>query len=364
MGISGKRIAAFLALLLLCGCGRTGEAGEVSAPPPRTDAVSDSAPQSVTFFAMDTIMELKAYGPRAAEGLRDAEAEIARLETLFSHTAEGSDIDRVNAAGTAATTVSPETARLLARALALGERTGGALDVTVYPLVAGYGFPTRNYAVPPEAERLLLLALVDYREVSVDADANTVSFAREGMALSLGAVAKGYASQAVSDLLRGYGITSALLTLGGNIQAVGAKPDGSPWRVAVQSPFDETDYAGILSVEDCAVITSGGYQRYFDAEENGETVRYHHILSPESGLPAYAGLSSVTIVTPDGLLGDALSTALFVMGLDKAADYWRAEGGFDAVFVTDAGEAYITEGLSGLYEPTESFGAVKIIAMQ
>jgi thiamine biosynthesis lipoprotein len=359
----------FLLILTLCGCGNAGDVGNADAlPPQQTAADSADAPQSAVFFAMDTVMDIQAYGPRASEGIQDAETEIMRLETLFSHTLEGSDVSRINAADTAVTEVSEATAQLLDRALALGEKTGGALDVTIYPLVEAYGFPSYEYAVLTEAERRRLLERVDYRDVTVEPDACTVAFAREGMALSLGAVAKGYTSQAISDLLRGYGITSALISLGGNVQAVGAKPDGSAWRVAVQNPFDETGYAGVLSIEDCAVITSGGYQRYFDVEENGETVRYHHIIDPDSGLPARSGLSSVTVVTSDGFLGDALSTVLFVMGLDKAVEFWRREAGFDAVFITDAGEVYVTEGLSGRYQPEEEYAAkypaVQVVAAQ
>ncbi|MCD7948258.1 MAG: FAD:protein FMN transferase [Oscillospiraceae bacterium] len=352
-----KCAPALLALLVLCGC--TAQANTPTLSPPEA-----SEPHETAFFAMDTLMQMKAYGAHAADGLQAAEAEIYRLEQIFSHTLEESDISAVNAAGGAPVTVSEETASLTARALDICATTDGALDLTVYPLVAAYGFPTGNYTVLSAEERLDLLASVDYEAVTVDASASTMTLEQPDMGLSLGSVAKGYASQQAADLLRGYGIDSALLTLGGNIQAVGAKPDGSPWKVAVQDPFTDSGYVGVLSVTDCAVITSGGYQRFFDVEEDGKTVRYHHILDPDTGLPADSGLSSVTIVTDDGFLGDALSTSLFVMGLDEATEYWRAQGGFEAVFVTDDGAVYITEGLCALYEPSEGFEQVQTIAMQ
>ncbi len=356
-----KCAPALLALLVLCGC--TAQANTPTQSAPITTTAQET-PQETAFFAMDTLMQMKAYGENAAAGLQAAEDEINRLEQLFSHTLGESDISRINAAGGGAVAVSEETISLMTRALEICLQTGGALDITVYPLVAAYGFTTGDYTALSDAERLRLLALVDYEAVTVDVSAGTVALAQPDMGLSLGAVAKGYASQQAADILRSYGVESALLTLGGNIQAVGAKPDGSPWKVAVQDPFTDSGYVGVLSVSDCAVITSGGYQRYFDVEEDGKTVRYHHILDPDTGLPADAGLSSVTIVTDDGFLGDALSTSLFVMGLDEASEYWRAQGGFEAVFVTDDGTVYITEGLSALYEPSEGFEQVQTIAMQ
>jgi len=351
-----------LALLALCGCTQNGAPGETPSASPQAVGEADATPQEIMFFAMDTIMQLKAYGENAQEGLQAAQEEIDRLEQLFSHTLEGSDISRINAGGGAAVTVSEETAQLLARTLEIGASTDGALNSFLYPLVAAYGFPTQEYRVPSEEERLRLLELADASAVTVDTGTAAVTLGLPGMGVTVGAVAKGYASQRAADLLREYGVTSALLTLGGNIQAVGAKPDGTPWRVAVQDPFSDDGFVGVLSATDCAVITSGGYQRYFEVEENGETVRYHHILDPKTGLPAYNGLSSVTIVTDDGYLGDALSTALFVMGLDQAAAYWRAQGGFEAVLVTDDGTVYLTEGLADLYEPSEGFEQVQIIA--
>lgn len=359
-----KAIAAALALLALCGCTQNGAPEQT--PEASLTAVSeaDATPQETMFFAMDTIMQFKAYGENAQVALQAAEEEVGRLEQLLSHTLEGSDISRINAAGGAAVTVAEETAQLLTRAQEIGANADGALDISIYPLVAAYGLPTGEYRVPSAEERLNLLALAEDSAVAVDTEAATVTMGLPGMGITMGAVAKGYASQQAADLLREYGVTSALLTLGGNIQAVGAKPDGSPWKVAVQDPFSDDGFVGVLSVTDCAVITSGGYQRYFEVEEDGETVRYHHILDPQTGLPAYNGLSSVTIVTDDGYLGDALSTALFVMGLDQAAAYWRTQGGFEAVLVTDDGAVYLTEGLADLYEPSEGFEQVQIIAAQ
>ena len=122
------------------------------------------------------------------------------------------------------------------------------------------------------------------------------------------------------------------------------KPDGSPWRVAVQSP-DGDGYAGVLEIADKAVVTSGGYQRYF--EQDGET--YWHIIDPRTGCPARSGVLSVTVVADEGVVCDALSTALFVMGPEEAAAYWRMQGGFEYILIDEAGAVTITEGLEGCF---------------
>jgi thiamine biosynthesis lipoprotein len=214
--------------------------------------------------------------------------------------------------------------------------TQGALDISIYPVVRAWGFTTGSYQVPSQDTLDTLLYNVDYRQIQVDGSQVTLA---PGMEIDLGSVAKGYVGQQVAQQLRDAGVTSALLNLGGNVQTVGSKPDGSPWRVAVQDPVG-SDYCGVLEVTDQAVVTSGGYERYF--EENGQT--YWHILDPSTGYPAHSGLISATVIGDDGLKCDALSTALFVMGLDRAVEYWRASGDFEFVLVAEDGSLYVSQG--------------------
>ena len=212
--------------------------------------------------------------------------------------------------------------------------------MTVYPVVRAWGFTTGDYRVPEPAELAELLERVDYTRVSLSGSTLTLP---EGMELDLGAVAKGYTGDVLMELLEEQGVASAIVELGGNVQALGTKPDGSPWRVAVQAP--EGGYAAALEIVDKAVVTSGGYQRYF--ERDGET--YWHIIDPADGCPARSGLASVTVVAEEGTLCDALSTALFVMGADRAADFWRETGDFDFVLLDEEGGVTITEGLEGCF---------------
>ena len=311
-------------------------------------------PESATFFAMDTAMDFTVYGDAAL--LDEAETLIGSLEEQVSVTDEHSDIYAIDHTGSGS--LSGNAAELMEQALELCRRTGGALDISVYPIVRAWGFTTGSYQVPDEETIQSLLPLVDYTQIQYDAATGVVALP-EGMEIDLGSVAKGYAGQLAAQMLREHGVQSALLNLGGNVQTVGAKPDGSPWQIGIKDPQGE-DAMMVLSVEDQAVVTSGGYERYF--EQDGQT--YWHIMDPSTGHPADNGLISVTIVGDEGVVCDGLSTALFVMGLEKAADLWAQSGDFEAVFVTASGEVYITEGLRDHFALTERYADTPVSVIE
>lgn len=321
-----------------------------------TGCSAESSPEPVqgTFFAMDTVMDFTIYGE---SGLIDqSESLITSLESLVSVTDADSELYAINQTGSGMLT--EEASSLMEQALEICRRTDGALDLSIYPIVRAWGFTTGSYQVPDEAEIQALLPLVDYRKIQYDAATGTVTLP-EGMEIDLGSVAKGYAGQLAAQMLREHGVQSALLNLGGNVQTVGTKPDGSPWQIGIKDPQGE-DAMMVLSVEDQAVVTSGGYERYF--EQDGQT--YWHIMDPSTGHPADSGLISVTIVGDEGVVCDGLSTALFVMGLEKAADLWAQSGDFEAVFVTASGEVYITEGLRDRFALTEQYADTPVSVIE
>jgi len=299
--------------------------------------------QSTTIFAMDTVMNLTVYYPGengAQAFFQEKVNDIYEFEAAFSTTREGSDIHNINANCGKKVELGSETADLLDQALELCEKTGGALDVTAYPAVKAWGFTTGEYRVVPEQERSELASRIDYAAVELDGDTVAIP---EGVELDLGAVAKGYVGDRLTQKCRNGGVTSALLDLGqSTIAAVGTKPDGSPWRIGIQDPHGES-YLGVLELNDQSMGSSGNYQRYF--EENG--VKYGHILDPETAAPADSGLAGVTVVADSALYCDGLSTALFVMGLDSAADFWRENRDFEAIFIEENGDITITSGLQG-----------------
>ena len=209
----------------------------------------------------------------------------------------------------------------------------------------------------PDADTLkATLELVDPSLIDYDKETSTVSFKKDGVQIDLGGIAKGYTSSRIMDIYKEKGVTSGLVNLGGNAQVFGTKPDGSLWRVAVQSPDSEDEYLGVLETKDKAIITSGGYERYF--EKDGVT--YHHIIDSSTGYPADNGLISVTIVSADGTLADGLSTSLFVMGKDKATDYWKAHSDeFDMILLTDDEKLYVSEGIKDSFTSDREFEIVE-----
>ena len=315
-------------------------------------------------YAMDTVMRITVYGDESA--LDDAEAEIERLDALLGFDDATSDISKINSESAYASNdsaysennalsapveppddrisveVSSDTADLLKRASEINASTGGAFDPCIAPVVELWGFYGQKYRVPSQDEIDTELKRVGASGYSVDGNAVAVN---AGTRLDVGGIAKGYTASKLYDLLKADGIESGTIYLGGSVTVIGAKPDGSPWNVGVQDPDDPNNpnaYVGYISATDTSIVTSGSYQRCFT--ENG--VNYHHIIDPKTGYPADSGLVSVTIVSDDATLADGFSTALFVMGLDQASDYWRGAQGFEAVFVTDDGSVYITEGLA------------------
>ncbi len=327
-------VALGLLLALLCGCG----SAALAAPDP------EAAERSTIYVdSMDTFMELTAYGSNRTEALKAAKAEIERLNAMLSIGLEESEISRVNRDGGGR--VSEETAAMITEALALNTETMGAFDLTVYPLMELWGFVSKNYHVPSEEELNETLERVGASRVSINE--NGVVTLGEGQAIDLGGIAKGYTSQRLMQLFREQGVSSAIVSLGGNIQVLGTKPDGSNWRIGVKDPANpEFGISAIVTVADKAVITSGGYERYFMDPETGTI--YRHIIDPATGYPAESGLASVTIVTDDGMLGDGLSTALYIMGLEKAGEFWRNHSdAFEAIFIDNSGSVYITAGLEG-----------------
>ncbi len=333
-----KYCALFLAAgMILCTTG----CSKISLP-----GTAEDNSYSKDLFAMDTYMSLTAYGENAEAAVEEAAAEITRLEQIFSTNIETSEIAQINANGGGE--VSEDTAYLIEKSLEYYEETKGAYDITVYPLVYEWGFTTQNYQVPSQERIDELLPLVgsDMMHLESNGETSTVTFDKEGMMIDLGTIAKGYASQKVSDIFKEYGIENGLINLGGNVQLVGTKPDGSDWKVAIQKPdkdASDSEYVGVLSASDCAVTTAGGYERYF--EEDGTV--YRHIFDPSTGCPTKSSLKSVSVVTKNGVDADGYDTALFVMDFDEAVAFWQDHKDlFDVILITEDDTIYVSQGIA------------------
>lgn len=321
--MSVRLVATVLTLCVLGGCSSATELSKTEA----------------SLFAMNTYMTFTVYGTYGEAALDEATARIQELEALWSVTNEESEVYQANHSGGQAVSVSKETADLISFVLEMAEQTQGALDPTVYPVLTAWGFTTDTKQVPSQSQIDELLPLVDHARISLEETSLTIP---AGMELDLGAVGKGYAADLATEVLREHHITSGIISLGGNIQAIGSRPDGSDWRIGIRAPWEDENL-GLLEISDAAVVTSGGYENYFE-DEDGNI--YWHILDPATGYPADSGLQAVTIVGQESKLCDALSTALFVMGPEQAEAYWRENGGFDMLLLTDEKEILITEGIA------------------
>ncbi|MBQ7619261.1 MAG: FAD:protein FMN transferase [Treponema sp.] len=339
-------------------------------------------------FVLGTVCSINLYEDGSAELYGKLFARLRELNDIFNNYSDSSEISRVNQnAAAAPVKVSQDFYLVLKSALDFARLTGGAFDPTVGPLVKLWGFG-KSPRVPSQEEIKAAQALVGWQCVVLKESAQTedapgqpegftgqnvandkgsqdqnagdeqetvtdqnpaagptVRFTKSGVRLDLGAIAKGYAADCLVDILRERGVTRASLSLGGNVYVYGKKPGGALWSVAIRDPSKPGQNAFMLKTRDATVVTSGAYERFF--EQDGKT--YGHILDPATGFPAKSGLESVTIVSHNSMVADALSTSLFVLGMEKIPEIKKSAlaGGFECVLVDASGKAYASKGLKG-----------------
>ena len=296
-------------------------------------------------LAMNTSMTLTAYGKQAEDGLRAAEGVIQSMQNMCDPDLPTSYAYAINHAEGENVVISAQVAKMLTTADTVYKQSGGALDLTIYPLVKRWGFEDGKYYLPSEDEIYAARALLCYDQMTLTSFPSTGGYAVSfpaGAQITFAAVAKGCASENAVDAMRQAGVKSGIVSLGSNIQTLGTKPDGTLWTVGIQDPNNLSTYLGVINVGETAVVTSAAYQCRFNAS-NGRV--YHHILSPVTGYSVNNNLLAVTVICEDGTMADALSTALFVMGESRALNYWRTYGGFEMILVTNDDRIVCTKGL-------------------
>ena len=288
-------------------------------------------------FYLDTVISLTAYTDDD-QVLKSAMEECSRYEKLLSATIEGSDIWRINHAEGQPVEVSDDTIEILRCAVQIAELSGGAFDVTIAPVSSIWDF-TSGEAVLPEAEEIARAAeLVDYTKLELDG--NTVRLPA-GMMIDPGGIAKGYIADSVKEWLMDKGVRHAILSFGGNVVGIGTKPDGSDWKVGIQDIDKATGEYMLLSRNNGgSTVTSGIYERGF----NLDGIRYHHLLSTETGWPVQNELASVTIFSDSSMLGDALSTTAFVLGTEEGTRLIESLDGIEALFIARDRTVTMTSG--------------------
>ncbi|MBR3475313.1 MAG: FAD:protein FMN transferase [Oscillospiraceae bacterium] len=295
-------------------------------------------------YAMDTIMTLTAYGTDGEKGLDAAESVILAMDVTLDPELTTSTVYAINHAKGQSVVIPAQVAKMLSTAKTVYDQSGGALDLSIYPLVKRWGFVDQKYYKPTEAEIAGDLSLLCFDKISLTSFPSTGSYSLtlpDYGEISFAAVAKGCAAENAVDAMRQVGVKSAIISLGGNVQTLGVKPDGSLWKVAIQDPENPDGYVATVRVGEMAVVTSGPYERNFTQKG----VLYHHILNPATGHPSSSSLRSVTILCDDGTMADCLSTAMFVLGESKALNYWRQYGGFEMILITNDDRIICTKGL-------------------
>ena len=307
---------------LFCGCART-------------EAKTEQT------FLLDTIVSVTYYKNADREAVLEALSLCREYELIFSRTDFRSELYRLNESGSME--VSDTLCTVLKTALAYCDTSGGAFDVTMGGVSALYGFSDPDPRVPAPDDLAEALHHVGYENVHIDG--NTVTLGDPGAVLDLGAVAKGYIADEMKALLAGRGVKHAIISLGGNVLTLGGKPDGSDYVIGIQYPEkDSARLVTAVNVSELSVVTSGVYERFF--VENG--VEYHHILDRSTGQPLRNGLIAVSVVGPESMDCDALSTACFALGLEDGLALIEKLDGYEAVFITDDLSLHRSSGFAAL----------------
>lgn len=307
-----------------------------------TGCAKKPEPMSKSGFLLNTFVTVTIYD-KEEPGLLDGCMELCRsYENLFSKTIETSEVFKLNHRRSQEQTVSADLKALLSLALSYCEMSQGAFDVTIEPLSSLWDFTSSSPQVPPEKEVKEAAEKVNYQNLKLEE--NHLTFLGEETAIDLGAVAKGYIADRMKDYLLENGVKSAIINLGGNVLTIGAKPDGSPFKIGLQKPYgDRNETIETLNISDMSVVSSGVYERHF--EKDG--VNYHHILNPKTGFPYENGLVSVTILSKSSADGDALSTACFSLGLEKGMGLLDSLENVCGIFITEDGQVHYSKGVEG-----------------
>lgn len=299
------------------------------------------------FQALGTINTIVTYGENTVEALEKAHKRVLEIDDRMSAFKDDSDIVKINqCAGHKAQRISPDTFTLIKRSLEFSNLSNGAFDITIRPLTALWGIGKKQNYIPSKEEIEHVLSLVNYKDLLLDEKKCTAYLKKEGQAIDLGGIAKGYAADEVKRILMQYKIKNALINLGGNIITLGNNQEDAPWRIGIQNPLaPRGQYIGILSSTNQTIVTSGSNEQFFIKDG----VRYHHILSPYTGYPVNNGILSVTAICENSADADAITTALFASNI-KDANVLLSSVNAQAIFITENKDVFMTEGLKGTFE--------------
>lgn len=296
-------------------------------------------------YALGTVIEIKLYDKQSEEVMDKLFARLKEIEQRMSFSIESSDIYKLNhAEGKVVSGLHEETVFVLKEAVRFNKISGGFFDPTLGNLIEMWGIGSENARIPSQTEIDQALLTLGTDRIHF-LDATTVQM-DAGMKIDLGAIAKGYAADEVAKLCVENGVQSAIIDLGGNVLALGDKA-GKPFVVGIRDPFSaERSALGILDISNLTLVTSGDYERFFEADGK----RYHHILDYRTGYPVESDLASVTIITSKSIEADGYSTSTYAMGLEAGLKFIESQKDLEAIFVTKDKRVIITEGLKNTFK--------------
>lgn len=306
---------------------------------------------SAQSFVLGTLIQLVAYGENAKIAIEEAIDRLNEIDDKMSVFKPSSEISIINKnAGIQANEISLDTLFVIKKSIEYSVLTDGAIDITIRPLINLWRIGTDSQRIPTKSEINKIISLVDYTDLFIDKD-NSVTLLYKNQAIDLGGIAKGYAADESRDIFKKYNIKSALINLGGNIFALGNKPYANLWNIGIQNPLsDRGDYVGIISVSNKSVVTSGNYEKFFEVDGK----RYSHLIDPRTGYPSSNGIISATIVSSDSIVGDALTTAIYILGLEKSINLINKLQNIEAIIITEDKKIHFTPGIKNSFELTNN----------
>ncbi len=308
---------------------------------------SKQTPLKSELYVMDTHVTQQIYGSNAQKASEAVNQRLSELEQQLSLYVSSSEIGKINAnAGESPVKASDFTFNLLQKGLMFSKNSGGLFDITIAPLSTLWGITAEQPKVPLENEITAALSHVSYQNLVLDSETQTAFLKEDGMAIDLGGIAKGYFCEEIKSIYEDCHVDSALISIGGNIYTYHKKPDGTMYRLGIRNPLSDSanDLMGVLSSHDEVVATTGTYERYF--VQDG--VRYHHILDLKTGYPCDSDLISVTVVSKDGALADALSTTLFLAGKEAVSSYIDHPD-FSVIVIDQDNHVYVSPALANRF---------------
>ncbi len=303
---------------------------------------------SKTNYLMGTIVKLTIYDNLEDEEIFEKVFEkIRKIENKMSLNIKSSETNKINnRAFSERMKISEEMNFVLEKSIEYSKLSKGYFDVTIGSLVELWGIGSEDAKVPSNQEIEQAIANIDYKNIDLNKDG--ISLKKDNILIDLGAIAKGYAADQVADYLKTQNIEKAIIDIGGNIYALGSKTEDTAWTIGIQNPFNEArgDFLGTVNVSNKSIVTSGVYERYL--EESGK--KYHHILNPFTGYPVENELMSVSIISDRSIDGDALSTSVFSLGLEKGYKLVESLENVEAIFVAKDKYVYLTKGATDIFE--------------